>query len=192
MLPIALTAIAAVYLIAALIVLAPQKPAYSHIRHTISEIGEVGAPHQRFVAFGLFLPVGLLLLIVALLVQPVSAASAALALCISIGYLVAAVFPCDVGSPLTGSVRQTIHNLGGAVEYIGGSFALLRVAEDLGSPFRVAGFFILGAAIALSLKPLASVRGIVQRLAEFCLFMGLAFSIWYKVSHSSGAVALAR
>lgn len=192
MLPIALTAIAAVYLFAVLIVLGRQKPEYSRIRHAISEIGEVGAPHQRFVAFGLFLPVGLLLLIVAWLVQPVSAASAGLALCISIGYLVAAIFPCDVGSPLTGSVRQMIHNLGGAVEYIGGAFALLRIAEDLGSPFRVAGFFVLGAAIALSLTPLASVRGIVQRLAELCLFMGLAFSIWYAVFHSSEAVALAR
>lgn len=192
MLPIALTAIAAVYLFAVLIVLGRQKPEYSHIRHAISEIGEVGAPHQRFVAFGLFLPVGLLLLIVAWLVQPASAASAGLALCISIGYLVAAIFPFDVGSPLTGSVRQMIHNLGGAVEYIGGAFALLRIAEDLGSPFRVAGFFVLGAAIALSLTPLASVRGIVQRLAELCLFMGLAFSIWYAVFHSSEAVALAR
>lgn len=178
MLPLALTAIAAAYLFSALIVLALQKPGYRHIRHTISEIGEVGAPQQRFVAFGLFLPVGLLLLIVAWLLQPISAASAALALCISVGYLVAAAFPCDVGSPATGSVRQTIHNIGGAVEYVGGSFALLRIAEDLGSPFRVAGFLVLGAAIALSIAPLASVRGLIQRVAELCLFSGLAFSIW--------------
>ena len=45
--------------------LAPRKAGYSHVMHTISEIGELGARDQRFVALGLFLPVGLCLLFVA-------------------------------------------------------------------------------------------------------------------------------
>lgn len=175
---IAVTAIAAMYLFASLIVLAPRKAGYSHIKHSISEIGEVGAPDQRFVALGLFLPVGLALLLVAALVRPASPAAAALALCIAIGYIGAAAFPCDPGSPLFGTARQAFHNLAGAVEYVGGGFALMKLAESLGQPFKAAGFVVLGTAVALSLLPSDSVRGIIQRIAETCLFGGLALAVW--------------
>ncbi|MBY0573214.1 MAG: DUF998 domain-containing protein [Undibacterium sp.] len=178
MFTITATVLSVIYLFVGLFALAPRKPGYSHLKHTISEIGEIGAPHQRFVAFGLFLPIGLLLLVVAYLTQSISSSSAALSLCIAIGYLVAAGFPCDPGSPLSGTFRQAIHNLGGAVEYIGGGFALMAIAERLGQPFKAAGFIVLGSAIALSFMPSTSVRGIIQRVAEVCLFGGLAFSIW--------------
>lgn len=181
MLTIALTAIAATYLLGSLIVLAPKKSGYSHLKHTISEIGEIGARHQRFVAYGLFLPIGLLLLLVAYLIQSASTPSAALALSIAIGYLVAAAFPCDPGSPLLGTARQAIHNLGGAVEYIGGGFALMALAESFGQSFKAAGFVVLGSAIALSVIPSTSVRGIIQRAAEACLFVGLALAVWRAV-----------
>ena len=65
MLATAVAAIAATYLLASLIALAPRKAGCSHIKHSISEMGEIGAPHQRFVAFGLFLPIGLAMLLVA-------------------------------------------------------------------------------------------------------------------------------
>lgn len=144
-----LTVLAAAYLFISLFVLATKKGGYSHVRHTISEIGEVGSPHQGFVAFGLFLPVGLSLLAVAGLLHSTSSATAALALCVAVGYVVAALFPCDVGSPLSGSTRQAIHNAGGAVQYIGGGFALMILAETNDQPFRAAGFVVLGFAIAL-------------------------------------------
>lgn len=173
-----LTAISGVYLFTGLFVLAPRKAGYSHLQHTISEIGEVGAPHQRFVALGLFLPIGLLLLLVAFLVRAASPPSAALAACIAAGYIVAAAFPCDPGSPLAGTSRQAVHNLGGAVEYIGGGFALMTLAESFGQSFRVTGFVVLGCAIALSIIPSTSFRGIVQRVAEAGLFGGLAIALW--------------
>jgi hypothetical protein len=178
MLAIAVTAIAATYLFASLFALAPRKPGYSHIGHSISEIGEVGAPDQRFVAVGLFLPIGLVLLPVAYLVRPASPEAAALALCIAIGYIGAAAFPCDPGSPLFGTTRQALHNLAGAVEYVGGGFALMKLAENFGRPFQGAGFVVLGTAIALSVLPSNSVRGIIQRIAETCLFGGLALAVW--------------
>lgn len=178
MLAISLTAVAAIYLVSGLIVLAPKKVGYRHSQHTISEIGELGSPHQRFVALGLFLPIGLLLIAVAFLVYATSTPTAALALCIAIGYIIAAAFPCDPGSPLSGSTRQAIHNLGGAVEYIGGGFALMALAESHGQPFRAAGFVVIGAAIGLSVLPSNSIRGIVQRVAESCLFGGLALALW--------------
>lgn len=178
MLAIALTVVAATYLFASLVALAPRKAGYSHIKHSISEIGETGAPDQRFVAWGLFLPIGLVVMLVAFLVRPDSPAAAALALCIAVGYLGAAVFPCDPGSPLFGTVRQTLHNVAGAVEYAGGGFALMKLAEGFGQPFKSAGFIVLGTAIALSVLPAESVRGFIQRIAETCLFGGLALAVW--------------
>ena len=34
------------------------RPGYSHVSHTISELGELGAPRSRLVSFGVFLPFG--------------------------------------------------------------------------------------------------------------------------------------
>ena len=178
MLAVATTAIAAIYLFASLVVLARRKVGYSHIKHSISEIGEVGAPDQRWVALGLFLPTGLLLLPVAYFLQAASPPAAALALCIAIGYVGAAAFPCDPGSPMMGTVRQSLHNVAGAVEYAGGGFALMTLAESLGQPFQAAGFVVLGSVIALSVLSSNSVRGLVQRVAEASLFGGLALAAW--------------
>jgi hypothetical protein len=178
MLATAVTAVAATYLIVSLLVLAPRKAGYSHVKHSISEIGEVGARDQRFVAVGLFLPIGLALLLVAHLLRPASPEAAALALCIAIGYIGAAVFPCDPGAPLFGTARQVLHNLAGAVEYAGGGFALMAFAERFGQPYRMAGFIVLGATIGLAVMSSNSVRGVVQRIAEACLFGGLALAAW--------------
>jgi len=174
---ILLTLFAVIYLFAALFVLGARKPAYRHVRHTISELGEIGAPHARLVALGVFLPVGGVMLLVAWLVRAFGTETCALALCLAVGYIVAALFPCDAGAPVSGTWRQAVHNLGGAVEYIGGAFALLGIAGHAGEPFRTLGIVVLGAAIAISLTPLAGVRGLVQRVAELGLFGGLALAI---------------
>ncbi len=141
----------------------------------------MGCPQQQFVAVGVFLPVGLLMLLVAYLALPLGIATAALALCLAVGYLVAAVFPCDVGSPLSGSGRQGMHNLGGAVEYIGGAFAFFRIAEQSGQPFKALGFVVVAVAIAISVQSLGAVRGLIQRVGETCLFGGLALALWQGV-----------
>ena len=173
-----LTVLASLYLAASLVALAPRKRGYSHVKHSISELGEVGAPQQRWVALGLFLPIGLIMLLVAYLVHPASPDTATLALCLAVGYLGAAVFPCDEGSPLWGSTRQLLHNVAGAVQYAGGAFSLMTLSESLGQPFRIAACVVVGSVIALSVLPPTSVRGLVQRAAEACLFGGLAWAAW--------------
>jgi len=177
LLSISLTAIAAAYLFGSLFLLAPRNPGYSHLRHSISEIGEIGAPDQRLVAFGVFLPVSLLLLAVAALARSSSPLAASLALCIAFGYFIAALFPCDPGSPFSGTTRQAVHNLGGGVEYIGGAFVLLTMARDFTPAFQVAGFTVLGSAFLVSVLPSTPVRGLLQRLAEITLFASLALSL---------------
>ena len=165
-------------LAASLLVLGRRKPQYSHVIHTISELGEVGAPDQKLVAWAVFLPIGLLLLPISYLYLRSFPPAASLAGCISVGYLVAAFFPCDSGAPVSGSTRQGIHNLGGAVEYIGGGFSLLSAAERLGDEWKWLGFIVLGVAVALTVLPTVSVRGLVQRVGEVCLFGGLAYLVW--------------
>ena len=155
-----------------------RKPGYSHAAHTISELGEVGAPDQRLVAWGVFLPVGLMLLPISFVYYESLPAAALLAGCISAGYLVAAIFPCDPDSPVSGSARQGVHNLGGAIEYIGGGFSLFLAAERYGDEFKWLGLVVLGVAIALTVLPSVSVRGLVQRVGELCLFGGLARLLW--------------
>jgi hypothetical protein len=173
-----LAAAAATYLAIALAVIGSRRPSYSQARHTISELGEYGSPDQQMVAFGVFLPIGLALLLAAFVLQPRSAPSAGLALCIGIGYIVAAAFPCDPGSPSSGSTRQALHNIGGGIEYFGGAYALLRLSESFGAPFRAAGFFVAAAAIIISVPAVGRIRGIVQRFAEACLFAALVWCTW--------------
>ncbi len=177
MVPFILTLFASLYLLISLVFLATKKPGYSHLKHTISELAEMGAPQQHFVSFALFFVIGITLLLVAFLVQAYSNPVALLALSIAIGYLVAAIFPCDVGSPMTGSFRQALHNLGGGVEYIGGALAFFLIAESFGNPFQLLGVGVAGIGIALSIQGLFSIRGFVQRVAEVALFGGLIASV---------------
>lgn len=179
-----LTLAAALFLCAGLLQLGRRKAGYSHLRHTISEIGETGSGTARMAAYGLFLPVGLMLLAVAWMVRAIAADAALLALCIALGYLGAAAFPCDPGSPASGSARQGMHNLFGAIEYLGGALALMKLAGSAGQPFRLAAFLVFGAAIALTVLPSGGVRGLIQRVAESTLFGALALAL-------AGAVRIA-
>ncbi|TGE29248.1 DUF998 domain-containing protein [Hymenobacter metallicola] len=156
-----------------------RRPGYSHLRHTISELGEDGAPNRRAVSWGLFFVVGAGLLLGALLAE--TAALRGLLLCLGSGYVVAAVFPCDVGSPSGGSAKQAVHNLGGAVEYIGGIFFLSQARnallwQDVLSANGQIGLLI-GCLVAVSLPGFPG-RGLAQRLAEVLLF-GQAF--WLSI-----------
>lgn len=184
MLPFALALTTSAYLLSAIIGFAARRPDYNHSKNTISELGEAGATSARLVSFGVFLPVGLALLLVAVLARRVEPDGALLALCIAVGYAVAAIFPCDAGSPVSGSPRQTVHNLGGGVEYVGGALALWRLSEAHGSFFQVAALTVGAAAVALSIPSLPGIRGLVQRVAEVALFAGLSLSLW----HAGGAV----
>lgn len=176
------------FLAAGVAIFALRRPGYRHIRHTISELGEINAPDARLVSLGLFLPVGVALLGLAAFVffaaapHSLTGVLSALAACIGTGYAGAALFPCDPGSPLSGSVRQQIHTLAGAVEYIGGaaSFATLGRSDvpilALGGatvPWDILAGVVMVSGIAISLEGLQRWRGLVQRVAEVVLFAGL-------------------
>lgn len=172
----ALALAASAYLAVAIYVIGSRKPEYNHIRHTISELGERESTFCRVASYGVFLPVGVLLLAVAGLAVSTNPPHAMLALSISIGYVVAAVFPCDPGSPVVGSPRQALHNLGGAVEYLGGAVSLFWISETTGSAYQIAGAVVIVAVLILSFE--SRIRGITQRIAETVLFAGLCSALW--------------
>ncbi len=184
MLPFALALIACACLLLAIVGFAAHRPDYSHFKNTISELGEAGATNARLVSFGVFLPVGVTLLLVAVLARAVEVNAALLAVCMGVGYAVAAIFPCDPGSPVSGSPRQAVHNLGGGVEYFGGALALWRLSEVHGSFFHVAALTVAVAGVALTIPSLPGIRGLVQRVAEVALFACLSLALW----HAGGGV----
>ena len=70
-----------------------------------------------------------------------------------------------------GTWRQGLHNLGGAVQYLGGALALMVIAETHGPVFRFTGLTVGAIAILISFP--GPVRGALQRGAEALLFSGL-------------------
>lgn len=156
---------------------------YSHIRHTISELGEWGSLRSRLVSWGLFAPVGIGLLALAWLVNgagsthPLAETLMLLSAAVGIGYLGAAIFPCDPGSPMGGSWRQQLHNLAGGIQYVGGAGALFVASQSvvanesaLADWLLVSGIVVGSVAVLLSIQQVFRVRGAVQRIGETFLF----------------------
>ena len=156
---------------------------YSHLRQTLSELGEAGTPDARSVAWIAFAPVGLAVVVFALLLRShlpegreLTQGMVLLSL-LGLSYGGAAVFPCDPGAPAWGTWRNQLHNLGGALGYGGSAAALIelkRTFEDLPAltPLAsVTGAFGMAVFFGLFLLSFESpVRGLVQRLMETLLF----------------------
>jgi hypothetical protein len=171
-----LSLVATVFLAVSIGIFAGRRTQYSQLHHTISELGELGGSDARRVAFGVFLPVGLLTFAAAVLVRAEAPAVAALGICLAVGYLSAVAFPCDPGSPLSGSYRQLAHNLGGAVQYVGGGASLLAMSSQGVAAYKLAGVTILGCALVLSAA--TRWRGVLQRVAEAVLFVCFVYATW--------------
>ena len=171
-----ITLLASAWLIFSLGYFGAKLPAYRHIKNTISELGEVGSPFEKVVGFGVFLPVGLLLLVISMvpyiqgLQNNVNLALCGVSACVGVGYTVAAFFPCDPGSPLSGTTRQQIHNFGGVIEYIGGAYFLIGASL----PFiSIIGYLIISGSVAMSFSGYSAWRGLIQRIVELGLFVCL-------------------
>ena len=165
----------AIYLLIGILYFGFKKSFYSHIKDTISELGEFGSKHAKMVNYGLFMPVGVLLFIIAFF-NSSNSVLVGLSISLGIGYIVSAFFPCDPGSPFTGSVRQQVHNLGGFIEYAGGLIFLMRASEQELSFFNVdykfLGFVVV-VCIAITSIPKNPIRGLAQRIAELIFFASL-------------------
>jgi hypothetical protein len=185
-------------LIAALLTLfethyfASQQPGYNHVANTVSELGETGALHAHQVAFGFFLPVGLLVWLALWLVhREASEKNHSLALiglsCLGTGYALSAFFPCDHGAPFFGTWRTQVHNVLGFVDYAGTGFGFLLISRYFAKRNATvqAIVFLIGAALlfsglALLMTEMAfHIRGAVQRVTEIAQFTGVFFACFW-------------
>lgn len=164
------------YLATSTIVLARRRSGYSHVRHTISELGERGAVDEKLVAFGLFLPVGISMAIVAFFVQS-NEPAAMLAFALAVGYGGSALFPIDAGAPPIGSWKNGLHSLAGAIQYIGAIGAFEQYGRNFGFPYTMVKFAIFAFLVSIYVPYAKEVRGLIQRTIEVGLFLGLAFLI---------------
>jgi len=180
--------VAALMVLVETLYFASLRPSYSHISNTISELGETGAPHAEQVAFGFFLPVGLLVWLALWLVcREASDRHATFALvaiaCLGAGYVAAAFFPCDPGAPLFGTWRTQIHNVVGFIDYAGTGIGFLLISRHFAGrdatfqavAFLVAGLLVLMCVALLSVVATFPFRGAIQRIAEVIQFAGVFF-----------------
>jgi hypothetical membrane protein len=131
--------IAAPVVLTAAIVLAGQfEPGYSHVSQFVSELGAVGASHQKVFNYGGLFLSGLLTVSFALgmflQVKPRAwfVASSLLVASAGLGRLAAGVFPCDAGCVIEDmSTAATIHAIAGFVALTSGALAPLLLAEGL-------------------------------------------------------------
>jgi hypothetical membrane protein len=185
----ALIAAAALIVLLDTLYFASLRPGYSHISNTISELGETGASHARLVAFGFFLPVGLLVWLALWLVHreaPDRHASFMLVAMswLGTGYAMSAFFPCDSGAPFFGSWRTQVHNVLGFIDYEGTGIGFLLVSRHFARwnatiqavAFLVAGALVLLCLALLSVEATYHVRGAIQRVAEVTEFTGVFFA----------------
>ncbi|MFK7959363.1 MAG: DUF998 domain-containing protein [Phycisphaerales bacterium] len=140
---------------------------YRQLAHSISELGEAGAPDQRAVSFGVFLPFGVVSLAIAAVAWSMNAEAALLIGAIGMAYAISAFFSCDPGAPVIGSWTNTVHNVAAAIGYGLAAGVLREVADRATTPVFDAAFVLLAAFIVVYLtgwpKPFV---GFFQRLAE--------------------------
>lgn len=170
---------------------AAARPGYDHCSQFISELGERGAPNASWVNLAGFLPIGVLVVLFAVVAAIATEgwrARVGLLLFSGVGwaYVIAAFFPCDPGCPSPGSATQQIHSSGALAEYVGGGIGLwlasgARVAGASLAPrwlSVLAGGISFSAFVGLLSPAFASERGFVQRVAEVALFAWLAVAGW--------------
>jgi hypothetical protein len=163
-----------------------RKPGYSHIRDTISELGEIGSPIGRSVSYIGFISTGILLwlfLLVAAVAVPNDAADALVIMSlVGAAYVFGGIFRCDPGAPSVGSWRNTLHNIFGALEYVGaaGAFTTLKHSafwSPLSEVLAPAGIVAFVCLLGMSFPH--PFRGLLQRLTETIIFGGIVLMGWW-------------
>lgn len=174
-------------------------PNYSHTAQYISELGALEMPLGGVVSFLGFLPTGLLVGVCLVAAAPAEAAGFVrigywLLMCVALAYVGSAFARCDPGCPAEGSVRQQVHNLLGAAEYIGGGIGLILASWGAMKTTPRAGRGVLTLAGVVTLLAFASMaspnlaewRGLAQRVGETALFGSLLLIGWWPTRAQSG------
>lgn len=160
-------------------------PDYSHLSMYISELGARGAPLEWPVRIAGFLPAGLLMLGFCFhawrrLPRSWRVSLRLLGLVLyTLGYLVAVVFPCDLGCrPAEPSLSQLIHNLAGLLGYLFSPLILFGLAREARRWQGAAHLVLPGYVAALlalvglvTLTPESPLAGLSQRAIEGAMLL---------------------
>lgn len=165
---------------------AAARPGYSHRSQFISELGESGAADGLLVSAAGFAPTGLLVLLFLAFLAPQLPRSWRTTIgllafgAVGVAYVVSAMARCDAGCPATGSLSQSVHNLFGALEYVGAFIGLVLLGGVFHqsatwrsfAPLSFACAALVGVGfVGILVPPLAPVRGASQRVAEAGIFL---------------------
>lgn len=166
-----------------------RKPGYSHLRHTISELGEAGSPVAVQAAVG-FVTIGVIVWLLLAIVASTSTFVPREALwqfsLVGVGYVGGGLFACDRGAPVFGTMRNAVHVVCAILEYAGAAAAFAVLSREAAwtsitpalsyaTPVVLICFWGIGFPHPL--------RGLVQRVAEAVIFVGLAL-LGFVVSHA--------
>lgn len=178
------------------------KPGYSHLAHFISELNATGTPWAQELGLFGFVPLGLLVAAFLLAAYPVAGLSGASRVGFiflwsqPIAFLGVAAAPCDPGCPFVGSALQQTHNLLGLVTYFAAAagFFLLSFHSRLSFAgrwyFRGASVAWLGLFVFMLSPELAPIRGLLQRIADGLLWVGVLLIAWGIVAPANRTSAV--
>jgi hypothetical protein len=162
-----------------------RKPGYSHLRHTISELGEIGSPVGKSVSYFGFISIGValwLFVVIAAQLVPHQADVFLMLSLVGAGYVGGGIFRCDPDAPFIGTWRTVLHNTFGALEYVGAAAAFLSLKQNefwspLAEVMSFAGGIVLLCFAGLTFPH--PFRGLVQRIAETVIFGGVVLIGWW-------------
>jgi hypothetical protein len=174
-------------------------PGYSHASQFISELGATGAPHEMLVRFAGFLPAGVFLCLFtlgafrALPRSRLTSVGLIGVLIYAVGYIVAAIFPCDPGCrPAEPSASQIVHNLFGLAGYALAPPFLVALGWSArrwpgGSYLTVPALLAAGITFVglLTLSPESPYAGVSQRGIEATVLLWVMMCAWYARSRSA-------
>ncbi len=151
-----------------------KRPSYSHLKHTISELGENGSAFEKPVGFKLFMPVGLAFVLVSGLMYSTNLPAAFLAAAMGFSYFFSSFFPCDPGTPMSGSWKNSVHNLVGGAAYITMIYQLKELSDQQVGWYAEVAFVALAVFLFnFMIGWPKQVVGLTQRLAETSVFIGI-------------------
>lgn len=172
-------------------------PGYDPQSDFLSELGAPGAPFAALVSYGVFIPIGVLWAILAVMIWralPAGALGATggfLLLANAASYIGAGVFPCDAGCPGEGSFSQAMHNFTGAIGYFLTPPALALIGAHLAGRGRtafgavtIAVAALSGLSFAMMVSDLESdTAGFWQRLTDYSVFLWMLLAaFWVRKS----------
>lgn len=169
------------FLVYNIVVIARQRPDYSHFRHSISELGESNSTYELSVSYGVFLPFGLGCLLLSYPLFNDNTIAASLLVATGLSYALSAFFPCDPGTPFAGSWKNTLHNIIGAACYAGIAHQLNELTDISHEWYASVPLIVL--CTFLSMFVIGWPKqwiGLAQRLAEGLVFVSILSLLFDK------------